>query len=144
MKNNRFIRGSMYGLVSLMLALPSCGGGGRSTSPNNTGVRQVSGVNGITAVLRTISITPSNPLVINSGTQLQFTATGSYADNSVQDLTAQVVWASSDTSVATVSNASDSKGPCISSIQRLLQHFGDAGECFKFDNNWSSMMQAIT
>jgi len=37
-------------------------------------------------------------------------ATGHYSDNSTQDLTASVTWSSSDTAVATISNASTSKG----------------------------------
>ena len=113
MKNGIFIKLLLSGFISLALTLTSCGGGGVGTPPNNTGVgqvRQVSGVTGSTALLRTMSITPDNPLGINHGTQLQFTATGSYTDNSLQDLTVMVSWTSSDTSIATISNAQDSKG----------------------------------
>lgn len=116
MRNYRFIRALMYILVSLMLTLTSCVGEGGGTPPRNTGVgqvRQVSGVSGRTAVLRAISIAPNNPLGINSGTQLQFSARGYFSDNSVQDLTAMVVWTSSDTSIATISNAPDSKGQAM-------------------------------
>jgi hypothetical protein len=114
MRNYRFIRALMYILVSLTLT--SCGGGGGGTPPRNTGVgqdRQVSGVSGRTAVLRAISITPSDPLGINSGTQLQFSAKGYFSDNSVQDLTTLAVWTSSDTSVATISNEPESQGQAI-------------------------------
>jgi hypothetical protein len=115
MRNCRFISAPIYILVALAMTLMiSCGGEGRDIPPRNTGVgqvvRQVRGVSGMTPVLRCISVTPSNPLDINSGTQLQYTAAGSYTDNSTQDLTTIVVWSSSDTSVATVSNAPDSKG----------------------------------
>ena len=106
----------MYILVGLTLALTSCGGEGGGTPPRNTGVGQVeqfSGVSGRTAVLRAISVTPNNPLGINSGTQLQFAATGSYSDNSVQDITTMVVWTSSDISIAAISNIPDSKGQAI-------------------------------
>lgn len=116
MINYRFIGALIYILASLTLSLTSCGGGGGGTPPQNTGigqVRQVSGVNGRTAILRSISISPNNPLGINSGTQLQFTARGSYSDNSVQDLTTLAVWTSSDTSIATVSSAPDSKGQAL-------------------------------
>jgi hypothetical protein len=116
MRNNRFIRALMYILVSLTLTLTSCGGGGGGTSPLNTGVgqaRQVSGESERSPLLRGISITPSNPLGINAGTRLQFTVTGSYTDNSEQDLTAIVVWTSSNTSIAAVSNEADSKGQTI-------------------------------
>jgi hypothetical protein len=113
MRNNRFIKAIMYIMVSLMLTLASCGGEGGGSPPRTIGVGQVeqfSGVNGRTAVLRTIGITPINPLGINAGTQLQFAATGSYSDSSVQDVTTSVIWTSSDTSIATISNTPDSKG----------------------------------
>ncbi|HXY54707.1 MAG TPA: Ig-like domain-containing protein [Nitrospirota bacterium] len=116
MRDSRFIKALIYILASLTLTLTSCGGEGVGTPSRNTGVgqaRQVSGADGRTVVLRTISITPSNPLWINAGKQLQFAATGSYSDNYVQDLTTLVVWTSSDSSIATISNAPDSKGLVI-------------------------------
>ncbi len=110
MRNYRFISATMYILVSLTLTLVSCGGGTPSDNGGASRAREISGVNGRTVVLRTISITPSNPLSINAGTQLQFSARGYFSDNSVQDLTTIVVWTSSDTSIATISNALASKG----------------------------------
>ena len=56
------------------------------------------------ATLTSVAVTPTNPS-ISAGTTQQFTATGSYSDGSTQDITAQVVWSSSDASVATISNA---------------------------------------
>jgi len=70
-------------------------------------------VNGRIAVLRTICITPSNHLDTDSGEQLHFSAKGYFSDNSVQDLTTMVVWTSSDPSIATISNAPDSKGQAL-------------------------------
>ncbi|MET0660838.1 MAG: Ig-like domain-containing protein [Steroidobacteraceae bacterium] len=61
------------------------------------------------ATLVSIEVTPAD-LSIADGTTQQFTATGLYTDNSTQDLTTQVTWASSADAVATVSNAADSKG----------------------------------
>ena len=49
-------------------------------------------------------MTPANPSVPKGLTQ-QFTATGTYSDNSTQDLTSQVTWASATTSVATITTA---------------------------------------
>ena len=46
-------------------------------------------------------MTPANPSVAK-GTTEQFTATGTYSDNSTQNLTSQVTWASATTSVATI------------------------------------------
>lgn len=61
------------------------------------------------ATLTSIDLTPTNPSVAKN-LQQQFTATGIYTDNSTKDLTTTVTWASSDTLVATISNAAGSKG----------------------------------
>ena len=61
------------------------------------------------ATLVSIEVTPATPSIANGLTQ-QFTATGLYSDNSTQDLTTEVTWASSDDAVATVSNAAGSNG----------------------------------
>jgi len=61
------------------------------------------------ATLVSIAITPSSPSIADRTTQ-QFTATGTYTDNSTQNLTASVAWASSDTTIASVSNAAGSSG----------------------------------
>ncbi len=61
------------------------------------------------ATLKSIDVTPANPSVAKGSSQ-QFTATGTYSDNSTLDLTTQVTWASSDKNVATVSNAMGSAG----------------------------------
>jgi hypothetical protein len=47
---------------------------------------------------------------VPKGLTQQFTATGTLSDNSTQDLTNQVTWASSTTSVASISNTAGSKG----------------------------------
>ena len=52
--------------------------------------------------LSSISITPANQTVSSGSTQ-QYVATGKYSDGSTQNLTAQVTWNSSNTSVATLS-----------------------------------------
>src|SRR5579883_507521 len=56
------------------------------------------------AALESIAVTPANPSVAKGLTQ-QFTATGTYSDQSTQDLTSQVTWASATTSVATITTA---------------------------------------
>jgi uncharacterized protein YjdB len=85
-------------LAGLSLHLVACGGG----SSNNGG----SGGNGgggtpppvtlasITVTTSTVSIAP--------GTTAQFTAQGKYSDNTTKNLTSQVTWSSSATSIATV------------------------------------------
>jgi YVTN family beta-propeller protein len=72
----------------------------------------IAGVTGLTvtpAALVSIAVIPANPSIAN-GTAQQFAATGTYTDNSTQPLTTAVSWSSSDTTVATVSNASGSNG----------------------------------
>jgi trimeric autotransporter adhesin len=61
------------------------------------------------ATLVSIAITPSTPSIADRTTQ-QFTATGTYTDNSTQNLTASVTWASSDATIASISNAAGSAG----------------------------------
>ena len=53
---------------------------------------------------QSIAVTPANPSVAKGLTQ-QFTATGTFSDNSTQNLTSQVTWASATTSVATINTA---------------------------------------
>jgi hypothetical protein len=61
------------------------------------------------AVLSTIAVTPADPEIYAGGTQ-QMTATGTYTDKTTQDLTTQVTWSSSNTNIATISNAAGSQG----------------------------------
>jgi len=52
-------------------------------------------------ILVSITITPANPVLI-LGTVQQFTATGTFSDQSVQDITSSVTWASSDVGVVSI------------------------------------------
>jgi trimeric autotransporter adhesin len=61
------------------------------------------------ATLVSIELSPADSS-ISKGTTLQFAATGIYSDTSTQDLTKQVTWNSSNSSVASVSNAAGSNG----------------------------------
>src|SRR6202041_679543 len=59
--------------------------------------------------LVSIAITPPTPSIA-LGTTQQLTATGTYADNSTQNLTTSVTWASATISVTMISNAAGSNG----------------------------------
>jgi alpha-tubulin suppressor-like RCC1 family protein len=61
------------------------------------------------ATLTSISLAPLNATLAAGATQ-QFTATGHYSDTSTQDLTTQVIWASTNASAATISNAGGTIG----------------------------------
>src|SRR5215831_12118251 len=58
--------------------------------------------------LQSITVTPANPTLhlaaAPPASTLQFTATGNYSDGSTQNLTTQVIWSSSKTSVATIAS----------------------------------------
>jgi uncharacterized protein YjdB len=64
---------------------------------------------GTLASLNSISVTPAN-LTIPVGSTQQFTATGSFPDNILLNLTKLVYWSSSATSVATISDSFVSQG----------------------------------
>jgi len=82
----------------------------------------VSGSSGLAvtpATLVSIALIPANPSIA-SGTSQQFAATGTYTDNSTHDVTALVTWNSSDTTVASISNASGSNGLTTSMSQGTI------------------------
>src|SRR6185312_3882265 len=55
------------------------------------------------ATLVSIAVTPATPQIAN-GSKQQFTAIGTFSDNSTSDITASVAWSSSNTGVAAISN----------------------------------------
>ena len=64
----------------------------------------------VTAVtLTSIEVTPANPGIALGATQ-QFTATGTYSNSSVKNITTSATWSSDNTAVATISNISGSRG----------------------------------
>ena len=64
--------------------------------------------------LVTISITPPNPSIALGASQ-QFTATGTYSDQSTKDITKNVTWTSSSATVAVISNSTGPQGLATSS-----------------------------
>ncbi|HEY4000897.1 MAG TPA: beta-propeller fold lactonase family protein, partial [Candidatus Xenobia bacterium] len=61
-------------------------------------------LNVTTGVLQTITITPSDAVIL-TGTTQQLTATGHFSDGSSQDLTSLVTWSSDTPSVALISSS---------------------------------------
>ena len=53
-------------------------------------------------IFQSITVTPTNRSVL-TGNTFPFTATGTYSDNSTQNLTGAVMWGSTDLSKATIS-----------------------------------------
>jgi hypothetical protein len=83
-------------LVLLPLVLLSACGGGGGGAP-------------AVPVLVSITVAPVNP-TISTGTVQQFTATATYSNNLIVDVTANATWISSHPAVATVSDTAGSKG----------------------------------
>lgn len=61
------------------------------------------------ATLTSISVTPTNPTLVQGGNQ-QFTATGIYSDNTTKDLTKDATWNTGSAQIAIVSDNSGTKG----------------------------------
>ena len=68
------------------------------------------------AVLVSIAVTPANPSIAKGRVQA-FTATGTYSDASTQPLTTAVTWASSDITVAQISNAAGTEGQATAIVE---------------------------
>jgi uncharacterized protein YjdB len=92
-----------FGLVSGVAA------GSTTITGTLESVSGSSAVTVTTATLVSIGVTPTAPSIA-LGSSLQFTATGVFSDQSVQNLTASVSWNSSNTSVATIGDAAGSEG----------------------------------
>src|SRR6516225_3470257 len=62
------------------------------------------GINFTIKALVSLVVTPANPSISVSGTE-QFTATGTFSDNSMADLTSSSNWSSSDTTLASITTS---------------------------------------
>src|SRR5450759_3785780 len=95
----RFKARQIYLLFILILSgflITGCGGSGGVTETGHWLPKDVV----------SIEVTPPNPIIAMATTQ-QFMATGIYAENAHFDLTSSVIWSSSNTNVATISNGAD-------------------------------------
>jgi uncharacterized protein YjdB len=85
-------------------------GAGATTIKCTIGTVSASSTLNVTkSALASIAVTPTTANVAN-GFKGQFVATGTYADGSTANLTGVVLWASSATNIATISNMSGSRG----------------------------------
>jgi len=91
---------NLFVLVLLLAVITGCGGSGSGGASNPT-------------TLVSIAVTPANP-GIALGTTQQYSATGTFSDNTTQDLTTSATWSSSVPSVATISNTAGSNGRATS------------------------------
>lgn len=95
--NKSFWSWIIVGTVALLSALvPGCG------------LSDLDATSGLPELL-SLSVAPVNPSAA-PGTTAQFTAAGTFSDNSQRNLTASVTWSSFDTGIAVISNVSGSQG----------------------------------
>ncbi len=91
--------------------------GSYTVTPSKTGVvfaptsqavtlsgASMTAINFTAAALTSIAVTPVNPTV-QAGNNQAFTATGTYSDGSMRNISTQVSWSSSNTSVATINSS---------------------------------------
>jgi trimeric autotransporter adhesin len=71
---------------------------------------------GVLKKTRLISIEISHPLPMEQGKTRQLTAIGQFSDNRSLDITNQVIWRSSDTEIAAISNMDGTRGMVNSSM----------------------------
>lgn len=98
------------------VATITAGGVATAAGIGNSRIQATLGsVNGYTmltvtaAALVSIGVTPQNPSIPN-GTMQQFTATGTYTDGTMPDITTSVTWSSMTPGVATISNTAGTQG----------------------------------
>ena len=70
----------------------------------------------VTPTLSSITVTPASPANLSVGSTQQFNATANYSDNSVNDITPQVTWTSSDNTVASISSSGLAAGVAVGHV----------------------------
>lgn len=109
--------GTLTATPSVNVLSPANGSTGAATITATMG--GISGSGSITvtpARLVSLQVDPTNPSVA-LGLSQSFTATGTYTDATTQDLTTAVTWSSSNTGVASISNAAGSEGSATTASQ---------------------------
>ena len=98
------------------VATAQAGGWTHGVTPGSSTITATLGAQSVSATLTvsnativSVSVTPTISSIA-AGTRISFTATGQFSDSSTQLITNNVTWASSDTTVATISNGSGSQG----------------------------------
>ncbi|MFZ0145196.1 MAG: Ig-like domain-containing protein [Candidatus Sulfotelmatobacter sp.] len=95
---------SLVLLLCLVITQSGCGGGSSAAAPPST------------KSLTSIMISPTAPAVALGQSQ-QLTATGVFSDNTQQDMTKKVTWASAQPSVASINQAGLASGKLVGSTK---------------------------
>lgn len=80
----------------------------------------------VAATLQSLAVTPANPSIAKGLTQ-QFSATGTYSDQSTRTVTSQVVWSSDTTQVATIDSAGLATGVAAGTAGIIVRLDGISG-----------------
>jgi uncharacterized delta-60 repeat protein len=80
-----------------------------ATSTANPAISGTTTLNVTAAQLRSIALTPASATIVK-GEQRAFVATGTFSDNSTQDITTLVTWSSDNNAIATILNADGYRG----------------------------------
>src|SRR5215470_17582150 len=119
MKAQSVVKVSFYlGLLFLAIIATSCGG--------HAGSQSSSGSTGSTPSMTSLQVAPGSPSIATGATQ-QFTATAHYSDNSTKDVSATAQWGSSNSSVASISNAGLASAAAAGSVTITAQSGGFQG-----------------
>ena len=76
--------------------------GSATISASSGGIAGSTTVTVVTSPLTALAVTPTNPTVNSSQGTLQFSASGTFGDGTVRDITNGVAWSSSNTEIATI------------------------------------------
>jgi hypothetical protein len=98
------------------------------------------------AFLRSLVVQPENP-AIPKGTTQQFSALGTFSDNTIMYLTTSVTWSSSDTGVATISNTAGTNGlatPVASGATTITATSGSISGSTELTVQWTSRVSGST
>jgi hypothetical protein len=85
---------AVCGLITILALVSGCGSSSSTSA----------------ATLKSIAINPSAATNIPKGATQQFTASGTFSDNSTKDITTSVTWASDNTNAVTISNTASTQG----------------------------------
>jgi hypothetical protein len=106
----------------------------------------VSGTDALTvtsATLVSMTVTPASPSIAK-GTSQQFSAIGIYSDNTLQDMTGQVTWTSSDTAKATISTGGLATGVAAGSTTITASAAGTTATATLTVTNANLLSLAVT
>jgi hypothetical protein len=93
--------------------------------------------------LVSISVTPTNPSIAD-GLMKQFIATGTFSDNSTQNITTQVTWTSSDATKVTIDNGGVATGAAVGSATIIASSENIAGSTTLTVTPWTSFNSNTT